>query len=42
MGPTQLAEKHGYELAPTSKAASVALGLMLADCCFKLDSRKQL
>jgi hypothetical protein len=42
MRPTQLAEKHGHELAPTSKATSVALGLMLANRCFKLDTRKQL
>ena len=42
MGPTQLAERHGHELAPTGKPARVALPLMLLDGSFKLDSRKQL
>jgi hypothetical protein len=37
-----LAEKHSHELAPTGKAASVALGFVLANCSLKLDSRKQL
>lgn len=42
MGPAQLAEQHGHELAPTGKPARVALRLMLLDGSFKLDSRKQL
>jgi hypothetical protein len=42
MGPTQLAEQHGHELAPTGKSARVALRLVLLDGSFKLDSRKQL
>jgi hypothetical protein len=37
-----LAEQHGHELAPTSKATSVALGLMLANRSLKFDSGKQL
>jgi hypothetical protein len=37
-GPTQLAEKHGYELAPTNKSASVTLGFVLPDSSLKLDS----
>jgi hypothetical protein len=40
MGPTQLTEQHGHELPPTGKPASVTLGLMLVDGCFKLDARK--
>jgi hypothetical protein len=42
MGPTQLAEQHGHELAPTGKPARVALRLMLLDGSLKLDARKQL
>jgi hypothetical protein len=42
VGATQLTEQHGHELAPTSKTASVTLGLMLVDGCFKFDPRKQL
>jgi len=42
MSPTHLAEKHGHELAPTSKTASVALGFVLANGGLKIYSRKQL
>jgi hypothetical protein len=42
VGPTQLAKKHGYELTPAGKPARMALGLVLADCCLKLDAGKQL
>jgi len=36
MGPTQLTEQHGHELAPTGKTAGMALRLMLLDGGFKL------
>jgi len=40
MGPTQLTEQHGHELAPTGKTARVALRLMLLDGGFKLELAK--
>jgi hypothetical protein len=42
VSPTQLAEQHGHELAPTSKAAGVAFSFMLPDCGLELHAGKQL
>jgi hypothetical protein len=41
MGPRQLAEHHGHELGPTTKAASVPLRFMVGDEVFKLRPGKQ-
>jgi hypothetical protein len=38
----ELAEQHGDELAPTSEAARVPLGAVLAHQLFELEARKQL
>src|SRR6202021_3962715 len=40
--PSQMAEQHGYELAPARKSASVPFGTVLDDGPFKLSARKQL
>src|SRR5947209_5474170 len=42
MGPPQLTEQHGDELAPAGKAARMALGLVFLDRQLELASRKQL
>src|SRR6202042_467597 len=39
---SQMAEQHGYELAPARKSASVPFGTVLDDGPFKLSARKQL
>jgi hypothetical protein len=40
--PAQMAEQHGYELAPTAEPAGVALGPVLNDGSLKFTARKQL
>ena len=40
--PSQMTEQHGYELAPTTEPAGVALGPVLQDGPFKLGAGKQL
>jgi len=41
MGSRQLAEHHGHELSPTTKAASVPLAFMARDELLKLRPGKQ-
>jgi hypothetical protein len=40
--PSQITEQHGHELAPTTEAASMALGPVLQDGLLKLGAGKQL
>jgi hypothetical protein len=39
--PSQMTEQHGYELAPTTEPAGVALGPVLNDGPLKLGAGKQ-
>src|ERR1700722_16185501 len=42
LGPSQMAEQHGYELAPARKSASVPFSTVLGDGPFKIMGRKKL
>jgi hypothetical protein len=42
LGLPELAKQHGHELPPTGETPGVALGSMLANQRFKLQTRKQL
>ena len=42
LGPPQVAEEHGHELAPATEPSGMTLGPMLEDRLFKLVAGKQL